>query len=277
VLSLGTKSLFGLGLVAFAVSLVYGVDTSEGAGTTILAFIAAGAFALGAAVMTVGPDRAPRVNPDSPLTHNPAMGGRPQFPAPWPLIGAVAVGFLGVGAATSAVVVVAGIVVAVAAFLGWTFQAWSEHPIFTARFGARLSDRLLVPIGLPVGVFVLIAIIALSISRVLLAVPVTGSRVVAIVVAVLVMASAFFIVSQERMARAALALLSVFALVAVVAAGVAGLAYGNRKEEHKAAVGAKSVTTSTTAPSTVTTVAGGASTPTTAQVSAGYGTTSGTP
>ena len=274
-LSLGTRSLFAMGMAAFAAAVVYGVATNDGSGTTLLAFAAAGALALGGAVATLGPDYAPRVNPDSPLAHNPATGGRPKYPSPWPLVAALAIGVLAIGAATSAVVIVGGIIVAVAALLGWTFQAWTEHPAFTARFGARLSERLLVPLGLPVAVFCLIAVITLSLSRVLLAVPDTGSRVVAAVVAVVVLASAFFISSQERMARAALTLLSVFALVAVVAAGAAGLAHGERKFVKKVAAPAAHATTTTVAggSTTATTAAGSSTTATTAAVTAGYATT----
>jgi plastocyanin len=51
-----------------------------------------------------------------------------------------------------------------------------------------------------------------------------------------VLGGAFFIVSQERMARAALSLLSPVALVAVVAAGAVGLAYWERHFEKKGGV-----------------------------------------
>jgi plastocyanin len=233
VLSLGTKSLFGFAVAAFVASVVYGVATNEGSGTAVLAFVAAGAIGLAAVSLGAGPDRTPVPTVDGPLPQNPPGGGRPMYPSVWPLAAAIGIGVLAVGAATDGLLVVAAIVVGAIALLGWVFQSWTEHPIFTARFGARLTDRLLVPIGLPVGVFALVLVIALSLSRVLLAVPEQGSRVVAIVVAVVILAGAFFIVSQERMARAALSVLSAVALLAVIAAGGVGLAYGERHFEKK--------------------------------------------
>jgi plastocyanin len=151
----------------------------------------------------------------------------------WPLVAAVAVGLLAIAAATNWIVLLAGIVVGAMAFVGWLLQAWSEHPAFTARFGLRLQDRFLVPLGLPLAVFGLVLVIALSLSRVLLAAPEQGSRAIALVVAVVILGGAFFVTSQERMARAALSLLSAVALVAVVAAGAAGLAHGERHFDKK--------------------------------------------
>jgi plastocyanin len=233
-LSAATKFLLGLSAAALVASISYGVVTDEGSGTATLAFVSAGAFALAMVALAAGPDLTPIPTSDGPSAHNAPAGGRPLFPSVWPIGAGLAVGLLALGSATSWVVVVAGAVTAVAVLLGWLFQAWTEHPAFTSRFGARLSDRLLVPLGMPLAVFSLVAIIALSLSRVLLAVPEQGSRIVAIAVAIVILAGAFFIVSQERMARAALSLLSVLALVAVVAAGVAGLVHGERHFETKA-------------------------------------------
>jgi plastocyanin len=233
VLSLGTKSLFGFGLAAFVASVAYGVATNEGSGATVLAFVAAGAVSLGVVSLAAGSDRTPVPSAGGPALQNPPAGARPAFPSVWPLIAAVAVGLLAIAAATDWIVLLAGIVVGALAFVGWLLQAWTEHPSFTARFGLRLQDRFLVPLGLPLGVFGLILVIALSLSRVLLATPEQGSRAIALVVAVVILGGAFFVASQERMARAALSLLSAVALVAVVAAGAVGLAHGERHFEKK--------------------------------------------
>jgi plastocyanin len=238
VLSLATKSLLGFGVALFVASVAYGQATQEASGTVVLAFAAAGAIALAAASVSSGPDRPPAPSGSSDAASSVQVqpaGGRPLFPSIWPLAAGIAMAVAVVGAATSGVVVVVAIVVAVAVLVGWLLQAWSEHPIFTRRFGARLTDRFLVPLGLPAAVFALVATIALSLSRVLLAAPEVGSRVIAIVVAAVILGGAFFVVSQERMARAALSILSAVALVALVAAGAVGLAHGERTFEKKGA------------------------------------------
>jgi plastocyanin len=237
VFSLATKALFGFGVALFAASVVYGSATQEASGATVLAFCAAAVLILAATAVAAGPDRPPTAAPDADVeaVQTPPAGGRPMFPSVWPLGAAIAVGALALAASTSGVVVAVAAVLAGAALVGWLFQAWTEHPSFSHRFGTRLSDRFVAPLGLPAGVFALVAIIALSLSRVLLAVPDTGSRIVAIAVAIVILGSAFFIVSQERMARAALSILSAVALVAVVAAGAVGLAHGERTFEKKGA------------------------------------------
>lgn len=239
-LSLGTKSLFGFGVATFVASVAYGVATNEGSGATVLAFVAAGAVALAVVSLAAGPDRIP-VPADGPALQNAPAGARPAFPSVWPLVAAISVGLLAIAATTNWIVLVAGIVVGTLAYVGWLLQAWSEDPTFTARFGLRLQDRFLVPLGLPLSVFGLILVIALSLSRVLLATPEQGSRAIALAVAVLILGGAFFVTSQERMARAALSLLSAVALVAVVAAGAVGLAHGERHFEKKGGAVSRSV------------------------------------
>jgi len=244
VFSWATKSLLGLGMAALAAAVVYGVAANEGSATSVLAFTGVAAIALGLATLSTGSDRPPVPAAEGPVPHYPPAGRRPMYPSIFPLAAALAVGVLAVGAATNAVIVVPGLIVTAAALLGWLFQTWTEHPVFSARFGARLSDRLLVPLGLPVAVFSLVLIIALSLSRVLLALPESGSRAVALAVAVVILGGGFIVASQERVARAALSLLCVVAFVAVVGAGAAGLAHGERHFEKKgpAAAGAASHT-----------------------------------
>ena len=228
---LAGKALFCLAVATLVASVSYGVATDDGSATAILAFVAMGAIALGAAVSLADADRAPYVAPDAPSAQLSPPGGRPALPSPWPLVGAVSLGVLALAAATDAVIVVTGVVLVVIAGLGWLFQTWTEHPSYTARFGARLKERLVVPIGLPLGVITLVAVIAISLSRVFLAVPEQGARAVALAVAVVILVSAFGIAASQRMARTALGVLCTFAFVAVVAAGVAGLNPGERKFE----------------------------------------------
>jgi hypothetical protein len=161
-------------------------------------------------------------------------------------VAAAGLGLLAIGAASNAVVVVPGVIVCLAAVVGWLSRAWSEDPRYTPRFGARLTTRLVRPVGIPVAVILLVATIAVSLSRVLLAVSETGARVVAISFAVVILGSAFVVAYQERLARAALTALTVFAFVAVIAAGAAGAAHGERKIEKKTGVAATTSTTTTT-------------------------------
>src|SRR5579862_9254027 len=221
-----------MGFVLLAVSIIYGLETNESSATTILGFVAIGALVLGVVVLFADPDRAPWYAPDSPLGQQSPSGTRPSLPSAWPLAAGLALGLFVVAAATDAILVVAAVVLAVIVALGWLWQQFSEHPTFVGSYAHRLMERLVLPIRLPLGVFLLVAIIAGSLSRVFLALPEDGTRIVALVIAVVILASAFAIAASERMARTALALLSAFALICAIGAGAAGLAHGERKFEQ---------------------------------------------
>jgi hypothetical protein len=231
VLPLGSKALFAMAFLTLVASVAYGLATNDSSSTTILGFAAVGAFTLGLLVLFADPDRAPWVASDTPLAQQSPAGGRVPTPSLWPLAGAVALGVLVVAAATDAVVVCTAALLLTLVGLGWFLQHWTEDEAYSPRFGARLKERLLLPIGLPVAVFCLVGIITISLSRVLLALSDQGTRVVALAVAAVIIVSGFAIAASERMARTALLLLCTFAVIAAVGAGVAGLVHGERHFE----------------------------------------------
>ena len=226
-----TKALWGFGFAAVVAAITYGLATNDDAGGAILAFVATGAILLGVVVLFADADQAPWFAPGTPLAQEAPIGGRPMFPSPWPFFGALALGTLAVGAATDAVVVVIAAILLAITGIGWGFQQWSEQPSYTGRYAARLKERLVLPLGLPILVGVLVAIIVISLSRIFLALPETGTRAVALAVALVILLSGFAVAASERMARTALILLLVFAFACLIGAGVAGLAHGERKFE----------------------------------------------
>lgn len=231
-----SKALWGLGALAVVAAIAYGVATNDSSGGAILAFVATGAILLGVVVVIADPDREPFFVAGAPLSEQTAVGGRPSVPSPWPLIAAVALGALAIGAATDAVVVVIAAILLAVSGVGWLLQTWTEHPTYTGQYAARLKERLLLPVGLPVGVASLVAVIVISLSRIFLALPENGTRAVALAVALVILLSAFAVAASERMARTALTLLIVFAFASLIGAGVAGLVHGERKFEKPKAI-----------------------------------------
>ena len=130
-------------------------------------------------------------------------------PSLWPLVAAVAVGILAVGLAVGGTVVTDRHRRLLIATAGWCAQAWREDPSFTPREGAKLTDRLIAPLALPVLALALVAVIVISMSRVLLAVPKDASVAVAGGLAVLLLAGFFVLASRPRLARTGLVFLSV--------------------------------------------------------------------
>ena len=226
-----TKALWGFGFAGVVAAIVYGLATNDDAGGAILAFVSTGAILIGVVVLFADPDQAPWFATGTPLGQEAPIGGRHMYPSPWPFFGALALGTLAVGAATDAVVVVIAVILLAVTAVGWVFQQWSEHPSYTGRYATRIKERLVVPLGLPILVGTLVAIIVISLSRIFLALPEDGTRAVALSVAVVILLSAFAVAASERMARTALILLLVFAFACLIGAGVAGLVHGERKFE----------------------------------------------
>jgi hypothetical protein len=227
-----SRCLWALGILTGIAALTYGWTTNDDSGGLLLAFLAGGAIVLAVAVAVADADRAPWFAPGTPVAYQQPAGGRPQLPAAWPLLGAISLAVLVLGAASEGgVVIIAGVLMAVAG-IGWAFQAWAESPIYTPRYARRIRDRLVIPVGLPVLVLALIAIVTISLSRIFLALPENGTRAVALAVAAVILISGFVIAASDRMARTALLLLVGFAFLCLLGAGIAGVAHGERRFEQ---------------------------------------------
>jgi plastocyanin len=236
VFNTAAKLLFGFAATALALAVGLQVAIGDLDGFVVLMgiFLAAALAALAVAGSGI-PDRAPRFGTEVPPVAMVAVDqSRLSPPSLWPLVTAVAAGILAVGLAVGRAMVTIGVVAALVAAVGWLAQDWREDPAFTPREGAKLGDRLIAPFALPALALALIAVIVISVSRVLLAVPKQASIAIAGSMAVLLLVAFFFLSSRPRIARGGLAFLSGFAVVAVVAAGSVSAAAGYRTFEHPA-------------------------------------------
>lgn len=157
---------------------------------------------------------------------------RAPSPSPWPFLAAVAAGFIGLGLAINHVLVIIGVVVGVLTLAGWLSQAWREDPSFSRREGAWVSGRLITPVGLPVIALLLIAVIVISISRILLTLPRAGSILVAFCLALALLFAFFALSSRPHLTRNSLIVAAGFSVVVLVAAGSVSAATGYRTFEH---------------------------------------------
>ncbi|HEX2038228.1 MAG TPA: cupredoxin domain-containing protein [Acidimicrobiales bacterium] len=231
-LTLPSKLLFALVGLAAVAAVGYGVVVGERSGIVLLAGVAVAAAVLGSAFLAVR-DSAPFVPPDAPPPDPRATTpGSPARPSAWPLLAALDVGLVAVGAAVDDSLVYAGVALGIAAALGWFGRAWSEHPSWTPRVRERVDYRFLVPLGLPVGMIALTVVIAISFSRVLLAVSKDASVLIALVVAVAILAGMWFIAVRPGVGSSSLVVLAGLAGISTIGAGIAGAAQGERKFEH---------------------------------------------
>jgi plastocyanin/uncharacterized membrane protein (DUF485 family) len=236
VFNTAAKLLLGFAVAAFLLAIGLQVVIGDLAGFVVLMGIFVAATLAGLALTGSGlSDRAPSYRAEAPPVEMVTVDGSTlPRPSPWPLTAAVAVGILAVGLAEGRTLITIGVVVALIAAAGWLAQDWREDPSFTPREGAKLGDRLIAPLAFPALALVLVAIIVISVSRVLLAVPKNASVAIAMTMAVLLIVVFFVLSSRPRIARGGLLFLSGFAVVSLVAAGSVSAAAGYRTFEHPA-------------------------------------------
>ncbi len=251
-LNLVSRLLLALTAVSATLAGAYFVADGDRTGVVLLAFLALAAFAGG--LSTAGnavPDLAPAVAPDSPPPGRTAMSTAVPAGSGWPLGAAVSLTVLALGAVVGVPVVVAGLLLVLVATAGWFARAWSEHPSWTRPVRQRVSSRLLAPIGLPVGGFLLAAVIAVSMSRVLLAISKDAAWVVAMLAAAAIFAACYWVASRPRLGSSVIVALSVLAATSTVGAGIAGAVGGERHfekhhaEEHPLEISARELKFST--------------------------------
>ncbi len=232
------KLQLGLAATALAMATAYAFAADDPGGFLLLAGISLVMTLIALAVTGSGfADRAPRylpgedVPPVEMITMAPA--GVPR-PSPWPFTAALAFGVFALGLAVGQAVVNVGIVLGLVVTGGWFAQCWREDPHFSRREGSRIAERLLAPVGLPLLAISLVAVIVLSVSRVLLSVPKNASIIIALALAIVLMVAFFALSSRPRVGKASMVFLSGFAVVSVVAAGSVSAASGYRTfEKHE--------------------------------------------
>jgi plastocyanin len=232
-INIPAKILLALAAFAGVTAVAYGAASGDRSGTVL--FGAVLVLALFAAFAVMGSAGADPVDADDPdeadaaaavVTHGPTDV---PHPSPWPLLGALAAGLVAVGAAEGPAYVVGGGLLALVVAGLWTAQVWREHPSWTPRLGARMGERLLVPGLLPIVALLTTAVIAISISRILLAVSKDGSIVIAGVAALVILLGCAVIAYRPRITPGVMVGLIAVAALITGTAGVVGAAAGERE------------------------------------------------
>jgi hypothetical protein len=243
-----SKFWFAVAGLAFASVFVYAAfGEGEWYGSGILGSISIVATLLGVlAVVVRDGDRADLDGAELAAKHS--------IPAPWPALlalgGAVAiVGLAGKNALLYVGLGIVGIVLA-----EWLVQGWAERASADPAFNQALRHRIMLPVEIPALGLLVIGGVLIALSRVLLAVSENGSRVIAMVVASVILAIAFLIAYRPKISSSVLGGLLAFGAVALLAAGIAGGIAGEREvEHHEPAAGHEESTTDSTTPAGDTT------------------------
>jgi len=237
VFSYATKVLGALTVAALVTAGVYYAVEGGRSGAVLLLILSAAAFFGLLTVVASGVDIAPHVPADAPPPErNAHTPGPAATGSAWPVITAGSAVLLAVGVATNEVVVYFGLAAVGLAALGWFSKAWADHPTWTPRVGGRVVDRFVAPLTTPVGTGLLTALIAISLSRPLLATDVAVAPWISLVVAIAILGACAWIAVKPRVTSSAVTAIAVAGAIALVGGGIASAAQGEREYHHKAHV-----------------------------------------
>ena len=181
----------------------------------------------------------------------------PQGVSYWPILAAFGAGLVVIGFVVGAPLVMLGAATLAVATFEWASRAWSERLTGDAAINRTIRNRVLFPVEIPLLAVVGIAIAVLAISRVLLALPKTGSYIVFGAVPALILLVGWFFTTKPKVNKSVLTALLLLVGVAVLAAGIVGAAVGPRKVEEHKEEGGFGVVVPPGAPVTVSTGSGG--------------------
>lgn len=130
--------------------------------------------------------------------HTAAAAQAPAAPSVWPLVAALGVAGMVVGAVSKPAVFEVAVVVLLAAIIEWMVQSWSERASGDAAYNADVRKRMLNPLEFPVLAAIVLAVVVYAFSRLMLNISEGASRVVFIAIAALVLAGAFVLANRRR-------------------------------------------------------------------------------
>ncbi|WP_426574761.1 hypothetical protein [Aquihabitans sp. McL0605] len=252
----GSKFLYGLAAFGFVAAIAYAMATDghpfdkvgailgplslgykgyvgDHVGFTILVGLAFTAFFLAVLLSALRDTDAEAVAQDAGLEVVPAV------PAPatvnyWPVVAAFSAAAVVLGLAVGSQLFVVGLIGATAATFEWTVRAWSDRATGDPEVNRGIRNRLMHPIEVPAIAILGIGGFVLAISRILLALPKTGSYLVFAIVPALIFGVGVLIVTKPKLSQSVIAALLLVGGFAVLAGGVAAAIHGEREpEKHK--------------------------------------------
>lgn len=224
----GAKFWFGLTLFTLLATVVYFMGSGgEEFGSVVLVAAAIASFIVGTtcAGMRDGNLQTPGGRPLSLGTSPRRSAG----PAPWPALGAVGVAVALVGLAGGNALLYVGIGIMGVVLVEWMVQGWAERSTADPTQNQELRNRIMQPFEFPVLAAATIAVVVLSFSRVLLALSKTGSTVIAMVLATVILAVAFVVAARPRISSTLLSAFLVLSTLGLIAGGIASAVVGERE------------------------------------------------
>lgn len=229
----GSKLFLGATVLAVVAAIVYGLSNGGSSGWLgVIGLLSAAlvfAFLFGVNYYTHDGNvsaMSENATIDAPAAQPPV--GRSM----WPVIAAVAVGAIAVGAQSKPIVFKAGVVVLLAAAVEWMVQGWSERASADPAYNAGLRKRMLHPLEFPVLAAAGLAAIIYSFSRIMLWIEKSGGPVVFIIAGALVLFGGFLFASKPSLQKGVITGVCAIAALGLVSTGAVMAVDGQRTIEH---------------------------------------------
>jgi hypothetical protein len=146
----------------------------------------------------------------------------------WPIVTAVSIGGLAVGAVSKPVVFKVSVIVLLASIVEWMVQSWSERASADSVYNAGLRKRLLHPLEFPILATLGAAAFVYSFSRVMLNISKDSGRWVFMVIGAIITVAGFVFAAKRGMGKATAAGIVSLGAIALVGVGVASAISGQR-------------------------------------------------
>jgi hypothetical protein len=151
----------------------------------------------------------------------------------WPVVTAVAIAAIAVGAVSKPIVFKAGVVVLLASAVEWMVQGWSERASADPAYNADLRKRMLHPLEFPVLAAAGLGAVIYSFSRIMLWINKSGGPVVFIIAGALVLFGGFVFASKPSLKKGVIAGICTIAALGLVSTGAVMAVDGQRTiDEH---------------------------------------------
>lgn len=151
----------------------------------------------------------------------------------WPIVGAVGVGGLAVGAVSQPVVFKVSLIVVLATVVEWMIQGWSERASVDPAYNEGIRRRLLHPLEFPIVGALIGAGVVYAFSRIMLSVSKDAGRWVFIILGAIIVAIGFLFAAKRGLSKGTAAGIVAVGALALVGVGVASAVSGQRTiEEH---------------------------------------------
>ncbi|HQV57316.1 MAG TPA: hypothetical protein PKV27_04830, partial [Ilumatobacteraceae bacterium] len=226
----GSKLFLGASALSLVGAVVLGF-TVGGQGA-IIALIAATVVFAGLAALNffINDGNVSSMEPNA--TVRAAANTAPAARSVWPLLLALGIGLLVIGADTRPMLTLLGLVVIAFAGLQWMMQSWSERATADPAYNAKVRSNLLAPLEFPVLAAAGVAAVVYSFSRILLWVDKAGGLVVFALLATLILVGGYLIASKPNLKRGLITGIGAIVGLGLISTGAVMAIDGQRKIEH---------------------------------------------